>query len=155
MKRGLCAFDDKRFLQPDGVLTLAHGHYRLRRRQITESEHYEYMIMEDDIPRSTVVRDEHGEAIESFIPLTSAQATVMNIRTSTRAEALDATAGADLRQSMRRVVDHRPVTSTPGSSKRARIAAVRDDEEDEVLPDDDDLRMIDEVAQFVSLNDAF
>ena len=155
MKRGLCAFDDKRFLQPDGVHTLAHGHYRLRKRQITESEHYQYMIMEDDIPRSTVVRDEHGEAIESFIPLTSAQATAMNIRTSTRAEALDAIAGADLRQSMRRVVDHRPVTSTPGSSKRARIAAVRDDEEDEVLPDDDDLRMIDEVAQFVSLNDAF
>ena len=28
-KRALCAFDDKRYLLPDGVSTLAHGHYRI------------------------------------------------------------------------------------------------------------------------------
>ncbi len=28
-KRGLCAFDNKRYLQPDGVTSLAFGHVRL------------------------------------------------------------------------------------------------------------------------------
>ena len=27
-KQGLCSFDDKRYLLPDGVNTLAHGHYK-------------------------------------------------------------------------------------------------------------------------------
>jgi hypothetical protein len=28
-KRGLCAFDDKRYIEDDGITTLAHGHHRL------------------------------------------------------------------------------------------------------------------------------
>ena len=29
MKKGLCSFDDKRFLLPDGIHTLAHGHVHI------------------------------------------------------------------------------------------------------------------------------
>ena len=35
-KRGLCAFDDKRFLQADGIHTYAHGHYKIRKEQVVE-----------------------------------------------------------------------------------------------------------------------
>jgi hypothetical protein len=39
-KRGLCAYDDKRWLLEDGVNTLAHGHYRIRdkQRRLTEPD---------------------------------------------------------------------------------------------------------------------
>ena len=37
-KRGLCAFDDKRYLLDDCVDTLAHGHYKLRSEQHRENE---------------------------------------------------------------------------------------------------------------------
>jgi hypothetical protein len=33
LKRGLCAFDDKRYIEEDGISTLAHGHYRLKRTE--------------------------------------------------------------------------------------------------------------------------
>jgi hypothetical protein len=32
-KRGLCAYDDKRYLLDDGISTLAHGHYNIRELQ--------------------------------------------------------------------------------------------------------------------------
>ena len=36
VKRGLCAFDDKRYLLEDGIHTLAHGHHRIRDEQTRE-----------------------------------------------------------------------------------------------------------------------
>ena len=40
-KRALCAFDDKRFIQPDGITTLAYGHWRLKGSQQPPSDSVE------------------------------------------------------------------------------------------------------------------
>ena len=41
VKRGLCAYDDKRYLLPDGISTLAHGHHLIRDLQRAPTEGYE------------------------------------------------------------------------------------------------------------------
>jgi hypothetical protein len=158
MKRGLCAFDDKRYLLPCGIRTLAHGHRVIREQQTGNDDDLE---LDDTRTRNTPVLDETGEPIETFVVLTSAQAASSNIRTTTRAEALDSIAGIDLRQSIQRASARRsarPASTSngPGPSKRVRLDCPADEDDDDYVHNSDDaLCLIDEVAQFVSINDAF
>lgn len=63
-KRGLCAFDDKRFLLEDGFNTIAFGHYMLQQIESELDDETEYL---DEIIRTEKKRDlgrtphyEHG-----------------------------------------------------------------------------------------------
>jgi hypothetical protein len=57
-KRGLCAFDDKRYLLDDGVDTLAHGHFRIRDEQTVPGENAESQPLQR---YANVVTDEDGD----------------------------------------------------------------------------------------------
>jgi hypothetical protein len=59
-KRGLCAYDDKRYLLDDGVNTLAHGHYKIRnkQRQASDGTKHEHKSSQDGVVN---IRDEDGE----------------------------------------------------------------------------------------------
>jgi hypothetical protein len=148
-KRGLCAFDDKRFLLPDGVHTLAHGHYRNREQQQRTSS-------DDELIRSgvaavgetAVVVGENELNSNNTVILTAAQARQHNIRTHTRKEALDSLAGSDLRRVITYASARRTVYEPP--AKRMRV---EDSDDDDCA--DDGLHLVDEAAQFVALNGEF
>jgi hypothetical protein len=147
LKRGLCAFDDKRYLLPCGIRTIAHGHHMIRDQQQSESG-------DKDQDMTTVpVVDESGELVENFITLSAQQAQHSNIRVTTHAESLDMLTGVDLRKTLSHASIRRasviPVNTLATPAKRAHFEC---DEEDEV---DENLALIDEAAQFFSLNGAF
>ena len=54
-KRGLCAFDDKRYLLPDRISTLAHGHYKIPTP-----------IQQDDPVMETSAADEQESAVTVY-----------------------------------------------------------------------------------------
>ena len=128
-KRGLCAFDDKRFLLADGVHTYAHGHCRIREQQQKEPE--------DEAPDtrspSPPVLDESGEPTVDFVVLSTAQGEERQIRTSTRGEALRAITGLDLRSALSeaRICNPRPATSPMLLSTRKRHAQCDDSDTDD------------------------
>jgi hypothetical protein len=110
-KRGLCAFDDKRYLLPDGVHTLAHGHVRLRKQQqAAEPDEEEDIVV---VMRSggahispppvlcdIGVGDEQLRSTD-FIALSARQASARYHHTiDDRRELLDAIAGVDLRSTL-------------------------------------------------------
>jgi hypothetical protein len=71
MKRGLCAFDDKRYLLVDGVTTMARGHYAVRMEQADEFEE-----SAPDTALSTLfspwAHDEGNADVSGFITLSHA-----------------------------------------------------------------------------------
>jgi hypothetical protein len=155
-KRGLCAFDDKRFLLPDGIHTLAHGHYRareLQRQQQLEA------VEEEETSSLTAHIDDHEEEEEEeddVIILSAIQTHASNIRMFTHREALDSLAGVNLREVLDRTVvrTSASVLSCPPPPKRARHEFESEDEDEE----DGDIcctSLIDEAAQFVATNSDF
>jgi hypothetical protein len=146
-KRGLCAFDDKRFLLPDGVHTLAHGHCRIREQQQHRLDDSVLESGDSSARRVAVVTDENELDADNVVILSAAQSRQLNIRTHTRREALDALAGSDLRREIARASTRRPVDEPAAKQMRAEYS-----EDDDA---DDCLRFVDEAAQFVALNGEF
>jgi hypothetical protein len=160
-KRGLCAFDDKRFLLPDGIHTLAHGHYRareLQRQQQLEA------VEEEETSSLTAHIDDHEEEVEEeeeeddVIILSAIQTHASNIRMFTHREALDSLAGVNLREVLDRTVvrTSASVLSCPPPPKRARHEFESEDEDED--EEDGDIcctSLIDEAAQFVATNSDF
>ena len=166
MKRGLCAFDDKRYLLEDGIHTLAHGHHRIREKQ-TKDPTFDDSELSCALSAqySTPVIDDNDGA-DGFVTLTAQQSASMNIRACRNSEALDGIAGADFRESMR-IVHKRPYHSAlpdngeseqdelpPHPAKRYRKE--QDDSDDD---DDDDndpaARNMYDIWQRIALNHAF
>jgi hypothetical protein len=163
-KRGLCAFDDKRFLLPDGVHTLAHGHVRIREQQQQQQQQQSMSDGDNELvrtdsataSRTIVVADENELDSENAVILTAAQSRQLNIRTHTRREALDSLAGTDLRRELTHAsarVGTSRVNGKPPTAKRARV--VDESDEDDADCADDSMRLVDEAAQFVALNGEF
>jgi uncharacterized protein YnzC (UPF0291/DUF896 family) len=157
LKRGLCAFDDKRYLLPDGVHTLAHGHYRARELQRQQ----EQQLLQEDVASTSAetvasvrIIDEEGDD-NNFVVLSAAQTQARSIRTQTHREALDMLSGVNLREVLEQTATNgwQPANDNcPPAVKRAR--ANFDDDDD----DDDDgkcLTLIDVAATSVVLNDEF
>jgi hypothetical protein len=152
MKRGLCAFDDKRYLLPDGVHTRAHGHFSIREQQ--KEQHQE--DAEEDESNGSVLQTSQPAVVldteDEYVTLTAESSAQRNIRTRTRREALSAVAGVDLRSAIATVTRRRAtrLLSSP-PAKRARQDEQNSDSDDS----DSELCIIDEVAQFVVHNDAY
>ena len=98
VKRGLCAFDDKRYMLRDGIHTLAHGHCATRQEQTEE--------FDESIPESALstpfsawdVDDENGD-VSGFITLSHADSVREGLRPHiSRDEAIAMIGGADLRR---------------------------------------------------------
>ena len=74
-KRGLCSFDDKRYMLSDGIHTLAHGHYKVRNEQCDDTTDLPLASasqpVEDDMDlRSTVVlsdRESRSLAVRALL----------------------------------------------------------------------------------------
>jgi hypothetical protein len=121
MKRGLCSFDDKRYLLPDGIRTLAHGHYSIRQEQT--------QAFDESIPESALstsfspwAGDEENVDVSGFITLSHADAVRQGLQPHiTREEVLAMVGGADLRREIDEL-------------SSIREAAPNDDDDD----DDDD-----------------
>lgn len=159
MKRGLCAFDDKRYLLPDGVHTLSHGHVRIRDEQ-------QEPTVDDEIITASAnstfdfVDDYDGDLTsDHFVAMDAEQAARRNVRTQNLAEAIDAIGGVDLRQCIARACVRKgiPMITAPCDArevprKRARHAALNDCSDDE---DDGDLTAIRMTAMTIAHNDAF
>ena len=82
-KRGLCSFDDKRFLQPDGVHTYAHGHYKIRKEQVTESTE------DNDSVLQILADDDDVVNFANTVVLTDEQSRTVGMRAILAREALD------------------------------------------------------------------
>ena len=97
VKRGLCAFDDKRYLLPDGIHTMAHGHYNIREEQTRE--------FDETIPESALTAtqspwlgDDNNADVSGFIALSHADSIRLGIRPHiTDDEAIAMVGGVDLR----------------------------------------------------------
>jgi hypothetical protein len=158
-KRGLCAFDDKRYLLPDGVHTLAHGHYRARELQQQQQE----QLMREEQVSAALATAASAQRIDEdendFVVLSATQSRERSIRTRTHDEALSLLSGVNLREVMEQTVSNgwRPPTDhRPSAAKRAR-ANLDYEEEDCYIHDGDveDLSWIDAAVASVSFLDEF
>jgi hypothetical protein len=119
VKRGLCAFDDKRYLLRDGIHTMAHGHCAIRREQ---TEEFDESVPEAALstPYSPWGVDEENVDVSGFITLSHDDSIRQGLRPRmTREEVLAMVGGADVR----REID--------------ALAAVRNAAHDDVDGDDD------------------
>jgi hypothetical protein len=166
LKRGLCAFDDKRYLLPDGVRTLAHGHYRVREQQqqqlIQEAEEEKSEVAAAAAAAAataetvTSMRIVGDEGVNDFVVLSAAQTRARSIRTQTQREALDMLSGVNLREVLEQTASNgwQPANDrcTP-AVKRARTLFDNDDKDvDDV---DECLTLIHEAATSVVFNDEY
>ena len=148
LKRGLCGADNKRFLLPDGVHTVAHGHHRIRQQQQANED-------EDDTATQGTQAPVDADEEQPFLALTARQSAAHSIRNHTREEALDAIAGTNLRRVISHISIRRQALQAQSPPKK-RCRVTDDDNEDCGSSDGDcDLRTVDDVAQFVTHNDAF
>jgi len=168
LKRGLCAFDDKRYLLPDGVHTLAHGHYRARELQQQqqerlmqeEGEHVEAvsststLLALAETVASVQTVDEEGNA-NNFVVLDAVQTCTRSIRTQSQRKALDMLSGVNLREVLEQTVSNgwRPANDDSASvAKRIRTNFVDDDDD---AGNDACLALIDVAATSVVFNDDY
>ena len=138
IKRGLCAFDDKRYLRKDGIRTYAHGHYSKRDKQTQAAEIVNRIASE---PHSLGVRDD-GEDFDarSFLTLSHNESVRRKLRPKVRfGEAVDILGGVDLRPTMDLMAQRHPASNavlssdgpfcTPNTSFRTpRTSAASDDD---------------------------
>jgi hypothetical protein len=118
VKRGLCAFDDKRYLLADGINTMAHGHYAIRNEQTQE--------FDEPMPESAMSTsfspyggDEENVDVTGFITLSHEDSVRQGLHPHiTRGEVFAMIGGTDLR----REIDE--LAST-------RNAAVHNDDDDD------------------------
>jgi len=161
LKRGLCGFDDKRYLLPDGVHTLAHGHYRARELQQQQQEQLLREAEEQVVASTTVAAG--GQLIDeennNFVVLSAAQSNARNDRFQSQREALNLLSGVNLRevldQAASKQLQHVD-NNCPPTAKRARTA-FDDADDDDYGEDGDDrcLSFIDVAASTVVFNDEF
>ena len=82
-KRALCAFDDKRFLLPDNISTLAHGHYKLVDRIEDVEEPPPQLHQNEAVSSSHQTPNETAGAITLFDDDNHEQIMVLSHRTAT------------------------------------------------------------------------
>jgi hypothetical protein len=98
VKRGLCAFDDKRYLLRNGIHTMAHGHYALGPEQ-TEEFHESVPESALSTPFSVWNADEDNADVSGFITLSHAGLPRQGLQPHiTRGEAVAMVGGTDLRR---------------------------------------------------------
>lgn len=143
-KRGLCAFDDKRFLLADGIRTYAHGHYQIREQQVLEDD----TITDSDSKPDTVLLDDQD--IENAVILTAEQCNTREIRLLTQREAFETLAGVNLRQTLAQVSTQTSKANNRSGAKRAKTCV--DVDEDSNSSYDERMHLIDKAAQLMSFN---
>jgi hypothetical protein len=168
LKRGLCAFDDKRYLLPDGVHTLAHGHYRVRELQqqqqerLMQEEHVEavastlaYAASVETVASVRTI-DEEGDD-NNFVVLSAAQTRARSIRTQTQREALDMLSGVNLREVLEQTASNSCLTVNDARAPAAKRARANFDDGYDDIADGNDacLTLIDAAASSVVFNDEF
>ena len=108
LKRGLCSFDDKRYLRDDGIKTYAHGHRRIRAEQTAAATDEE---LELTTHRSALV-DNAEDATENIMALSFADAEHLGMQQQiTEDEALAIVAGLDLPSAVQYAVDRQAATA--------------------------------------------
>jgi hypothetical protein len=157
MKRGLCAFDDKRYLLPDGIRTLAHGHYSIRQEQTQE--------FDESIPESALstpfvpwAGDDENVDVSGFITLSHADAVRQGLQPHiTREEVLAMVGGADLRREIDELSSIRGDDDDDEDEPPRHAYSMIDDGDDA----DDDANEVDEllnildVAMHTGMNEPF
>jgi hypothetical protein len=131
MKRGLCAFDNKRYLLRDGIHTIAHGHFTIRREQ---TEEFDESVPESALsaPYSPWGVDEKNVDVSGFITLSHGDSVRQGLQPHmTRGEVLAMIGGADLRREIDDLVAARNATHDDG------------DDDDNELPTHDRTMMYD------------
>ena len=84
-KRGLCAFDDKRFLLADGINSLAFGHVDIQNEVVyeePEERHAEPCVTQPDIPQPSQDDDIAIEGADPLIHFTEARISRASYRAS-------------------------------------------------------------------------
>jgi hypothetical protein len=130
VKRGLCAFDDKRYLLPDGIHTKAHGHYNIREEQTRD--------FDETIPESALTAtqspwlgDDNNADVSGFVALSHADSIRLGMRPHiTDDEVIAMVGGVDLRNEIGELsnITHN-ATSTSGNADTVpkRVPIVVDD----------------------------
>jgi hypothetical protein len=148
VKRGLCSFDDKRYLRPDGINTYAHGHHRVRDQQTAQvtDEELELISHHSTLPNSA------DDDTDNVLALSYADAQHMGVRQRiTEDEALAIVSGLDLP----RAVQHANTVPCPAAN-----GADDDDDDDsdneDVFPHlDRAARSVVQLANSFAVNDMF
>ena len=157
VKRGLCAFDDKRYLLPDGIHTLAHGHYNIREEQARDFEFDETVpesILSSMQPPTPV--DDSDSDVTGFTVLSYIESVRLHMRPCiSDEEAIAMIGGVDLREEINELEtasNMSLITSANADTvpKRARINIDVDD-----VNENDDLRSIVGVASMCPMNDMY
>jgi hypothetical protein len=103
VKRGLCAFDDKRYLLPDGIRTMAHGHYQIREEQMRG---YDASIPESALSatQSPWLGDDNNADVAGFVALSHEESIRLGLRPHiTDHEVLAMAGGVGLRAEINKV----------------------------------------------------
>jgi hypothetical protein len=161
VKRGLCAFDDKRYLLPDGINTLAHGNYAIRNEQTQE--------FDEPIPESALSTsfspwggDEENVDVSGYITLSHADSVRQGLQPHvTREEVLAMVGGADLRREITSLASTRSIVANddddddePEPRHAYSMIADGDDADDDANEVDDLLNIL-EVAMQAGMNEPF
>jgi len=146
MKRGLCDFNDKRYLLHDGIHTLAHGHYAIREEQVREDECSRTIIQQTEIQLNDEIeppghiamsyRQAEGQGLTPWI---------------TDDRAITMVAGTDLRQSIR------VINATDSTVHRNHHIAENENEDDDdlIAAKAECMENVVDVAMSVALNDEY
>ena len=156
MKRGLCAFDDKRYLLADGIHTMAHGHCAIRLEQTRD--------FDEPIPESPLttsfspwVEDEGNADVSGFLTVSHADATHMGMRPHiTQDEVVAMVGGANLRHEidgMSTVTTMRETSAVP--HRRRNIVDDGDTNVDDDANDVDELLNLLDVAMSTGMNEPY
>ena len=149
VKRGLRAFDDKRYLLRDGIHTMAHGHCAIRREQ---TEEFDESVPESALPTpfSTWNADEDNVDVSGFITLSHADSVRQGLEPHiTRAEAIAMIGGADLRREIDDLHDD------DDGERLGHAHTLIDDGDDDDANEVDDLLNIVNVAMYSGMDEPY
>jgi hypothetical protein len=156
MKRGLCAFDDKRYLLPDGKHTLAHGNYAIRSEQTRE---FNESIPDSPLTQSFApwLEDDENPDVAGFVTLSHTESSRIGVRPHiTRDEVIAMVGGTDLRHEIDGLPSDNSMRDSNAPPRRARTII---DDGDTNVGDDanefDELLNILDVAMSTGMNDPF
>jgi hypothetical protein len=150
---GLCAFDDKRCLHRDGIHTLAHGHYVIRREQ---TEDFDESTPESALttPSSTWNADEDNVDVSGFITLSNADSVRQGLQPNiARAEAIAMVGDADLPREIDGLSAIRDADD--GDNEWLHHTLIDDDDEDDDANEVDDLLSIDNVTVYTEADEPY
>jgi len=151
MKRGLCASDDKRYLLPDGIHTLSHGHYNIRTEQVRETEDAFNVSAADELP------GEDGEEVTGYVAMSFNESVQRDMQPRVTAdEAINMISGVDLQRSIAFVAEGRSARANADTvPKRGRVNLNDDTDNLSSIDEGDDMAFVADVAMSVALNDEF